>query len=217
MEIQDVLVVALLAFFGSRLLISAGRSLQGPARRHARMLIGGLRWRHFAPIPVVIPVVLATALLLLEVPGLSFGWWVALGGEGNPVFGVTETTAGTPFELLIPVVFIGLLLPALPLLVEGEERMFRLGAESWSGWKRLWKGLLFGLVHAAIGIPIAVALALSIGGWYFTAAYLRGWRVGHSRSAALLESTRAHLAYNLTVIAIVTAFLVLLIALHLAP
>jgi hypothetical protein len=180
------------------------------------MLLGGLRARHFLPVPAVVALVFVTALALLEVPGLSFGWWTALGGAGNPVFGVTETTAGTPFELLIPIVFVVLLLPALPILVEGEERLFRLGAEGWSWRRRLWKGLLFGLVHALIGIPIGFAAALSIGGWYFTAAYLWSWRATHSRTAALLESTRAHLAYNLTIVMIVVAFLLVIVALEVA-
>ena len=207
-----MLAVAVLAFFGSRLVVAAGRSLQPPARRHTATLLRGLRWRHFLPVPAVMALVLTAAFVLLAVPGLSFGWWMAIGGEGNPVFGVTETTAGTPLELLLPLAFIALLLPALPLLVEGEERMFRLGAEAWPWPRRVWKGLLFGVVHALIGIPIGVAIALSIGGWYFMASYLRAWRATHSRTAALQESTRAHLAYNLTIIAIVTVLLLALLA-----
>jgi membrane protease YdiL (CAAX protease family) len=53
--------------------------------------------------------------------------------------------------------------------------------------ERIWRGVQFGCVHALIGIPIAVALALSVGGWWFTYRYLKG---------GLLESTRAHTAYN---------------------
>jgi hypothetical protein len=59
-----------------------------------------------------------------------------------------------------------------------------------------------------VGIPLGVALALSIGGWYFTAVYLRAWRRTGSVAAALTASARAHLAYNLTVLALVGIALV---------
>ena len=61
---------------------------------------------------------------------------------------------------------------------------------------------MFGAVHAVIGIPIGAALALSIGGWYFTWAYLRGYRAS-GETAALLESTRSHLAYNTIIVTLV--------------
>jgi cell division protein FtsX len=84
-------------------------------------------------------------------------------------------------------VYVVLLVPAIPLFAEAEERRFRVGAETWSTRRRIWRGIVFGSVHALIGIPIAVALALSVGGWWFIYRYLKG---------GLLESTRAHAAYN---------------------
>ena len=57
-------------------------------------------------------------------------------------------------------------------------------------------------MHAVIGIPIGAALALSIGGWYFTWAFLRGYRAG-GETEALLESTRSHLAYNAIIVTLV--------------
>ena len=57
-------------------------------------------------------------------------------------------------------------------------------------------------MHTIIGIPIGAALALSIGGWYFTWAYLRGYRRG-ARPPALLESTWSHLAYNGIIVTLV--------------
>lgn len=170
-------------------------------------ILRGLRFRHFLPVPFVAALVVVAAFLLVQIPPLDFGWWTALGGEGNPVFGSTERTAGTAFEILIPLAFITLLAPALPLFAEREEQMFRAGAEGWSTAKRVLKGVQFGLVHAIIGIPIGVALALSIGGWWFTIAYLRGYRAGGPETA-LLESTRAHTAYNATLVAIVFVVLV---------
>jgi hypothetical protein len=72
--------------------------------------------------------------------------------------------------------------------------------------------VLFGLAHAVVGIPIGAALALSIGGLYLTWCYLERWRETRSESEALLESTRAHLAYNLTIIGLVLASLLVLLA-----
>jgi hypothetical protein len=141
-------------------------------------------------------------LALFLVPGMSFGWYTAIGGEGNPVFGASERTAGTPLEVIIPLVFIALFLPALPLLVEREEQLFRAGSEYRTRAARVVRGVKFGLVHAVIGIPIGAALALSVGGWYLTWAYLRGYRAG-GLQAALLESTRSHLAYNAVIVVLV--------------
>ena len=205
--VLDLLTVAVLAFFGSRMFVSFRRSLGAGARRHSIELVRGLRLRHFVPVPLVVSLVLLAAVGLTSVPPLDFGWWTAIGGEGNPAFGVTERTSGTPFELIVPAIFLVLLIPALPLLVEREEQLFRLGAESWSTSRRVGKTLLFGLVHALVGIPIGFALALSIGGAYFLAGYLRSWRETGSRREALFESTRRHLAYNTTIVALVVAVL----------
>lgn len=198
----DLLTVAVLGWVGSRLVLTARQSTHSKARRRIVVLLRGLRLRHFAMAVPVLFVVLIAAVLLLEVPGLSFGWWTAIGGQGNPVVGSTERTVGTPLEWILPLVFLVLLVPALPLLVEREEQIFRLGSEHRTFVGQVRRGLEFGLVHAIIGIPIGVALALSIGGWYFTWRYLWGWRRG-GPSAGLAESTRCHLAYNLTVLAVV--------------
>jgi len=158
-------------------------------RQRTMTIVRGIRPKHVLPVPLVLTAVIVVASLLLELPVLDWGWWSALGGVGNPVTGSTERTTGTALEWVIPLAFVILLLPALPLFAEAEERRFRQGAEHWSTATRARKGIEFGLVHAVIGIPIGVALALSIGGWYFTWWYLH-------RGGGVLESTRAHVAYN---------------------
>ncbi|HYH49728.1 MAG TPA: hypothetical protein VEG38_09285 [Acidimicrobiia bacterium] len=198
----DLLTVAVLAFVGFRLADAARQTLS--SRGHVWRLVAGLRPRHFVLAVPVLAGVLAVATPLLAVPGLDFGWWTAIGGEGNPAVGVGRESA-TPgvLETIIPVVFITLLLIGLPLLVEGEEWVFRRGAQFRSRAANARRSVLFGLVHALIGVPIGVALALSVGGFYFTWAYLRGWRATGSEDAALAESTRCHLAYNLVIAGIV--------------
>lgn len=215
MNLLDLVTVGVLLFFGSRLFISFRRSLASGARAHSMELVRGLRFRHFLPVPLVVAAVVLASIGLTSIPPLDFGWWTAIGGQGNPAFGVTERTAGTPLEIVVPILFVLLLVPALPLLVEREELAFRLDAERWSTPKRVAKAVLFGLVHALVGIPIGVALALSIGGAYFTLAYLRTFRRTGSRREALFESSRCHLAYNATIIIVVVLVLVAEIALSL--
>ena len=86
----------------------------------------------------------------------------------------------------------------------GHRCQFWIAAHQHAG-RRTLRCLQFGLVHAVVGIPIGVALALSVGGAYFMWAYLRGYRRADTwpREAALLESTRAHLAYNGVIVVLV--------------
>ena len=198
----DLLTVAVLAFVGFRLVDAARQTFS--SRGHVWQLVAGLRLAHFLRAVPVLGGVLAVATPLLAVPGLDFGWWTAIGGEGNPAVGVGRESA-TPGVLatIIPVVFVSLLLIGLPLLVEGEEWVFRRGAELRSRAANARRSVLFGLVHALIGIPIGVAMALSVGGFYFTWAYLRAWRSTGSEEEALAESTRSHLAYNLVIAGLV--------------
>jgi hypothetical protein len=207
--VYDVLTVAVLAFIGVRIAGGTRIALSGSGRALVTRIVRGLRVRHFAPAVPVLTVVVIAVLVLVQIPGLDFGWWTALGGIGNPVTGTTDRTTGTAFEWLIPLVFVVLLIPALPLFAETEERMFRLGSERRSRPQRFWKGIQFGMMHAIIGIPIGAALALSIGGWYFTWWYMRAFNRTGSPLAATLESTRAHLAYNCTVVVIVLVAVVL--------
>ena len=193
-----------------RLLGAVGLLWRPEVRRRLVTIVRGVRARHVLLAVPVLVAVATTAMLLTEVPGLDWGWWAALGGEGNPVVGSTERTSGTPLARAIPLLFLLLLIPVLPLFAEREEQLFRAGAERWSAARRVVRGLEFGLVHAVIGIPIGVALALALGGWYFTAAYLWAFRRTGRPDLALLESTRAHLAYNAVIVAIVLPSLVVL-------
>jgi hypothetical protein len=207
--IIDLLTVAVLAVVGVRLFEAARTSVEAHSKTLA--VVRGLRWRHFArAVPIVVLIVL-TAWVLIQLPVLSFGWWSMIGGEGNPVVGVTERDYGI-VSVVIPLFFIGLLIVGLPLLVSREEWVFRKGAERRGTANNVARSLVFGAAHAVVGIPIGAALALSIGGLYLTGCYLEGWRDTRSQTGALMESTRAHLAYNLTIIALVLVSLVVLLA-----
>ena len=204
MSAVDLLTLAVLAYVGFRLADAARHAVL--SRGHVLDLVAGLRPRHFLLAVPALATVITLAGLLWQVPGLSFGWWTAIGGEGNPVFGQGPEGAATssgPLEVIVPIAFGILLLIGLPLLVEGEEWVFRRGAELRTRAGNFRRAVLFGLVHAVIGIPLAAALALTAGGLYLNWSYLRMWRRTGSAEAGLAESTRSHLAYNLVIIAIV--------------
>ena len=205
-----VLTVGVLGFVGFRLAAAAGHSFTAQGRRTTVPLVRGIRWRHVWPAPLVLGVVIVVASVLVLIPGLSWGWWTAIGGEGNPVTGTTDQTAGTPLEWVVPLVFLCLLFVAIPLFALAEERTFRRGCESWSWARRVRRTIEFGLAHAIIGIPIGVALALSCGGAYFVWCYLRGYRAHHRQSDAVLESARAHAVYNAVIVVLVLTAIVLM-------
>lgn len=202
-DATDLLTFAVFGVVGVRLFNGLRYSRRPEARRLIVDVARGIRWRHIWPIPFVLGAIILVATGLLQVPGLDWGWWSALGGSGNPVFGSSTSTTGTVWEWLIPAVFLCLLIPALPLFAHAEERMFRSGAEAWSRGRRALRVVQFGLIHALIGIPIGAALALSIGGAYFMAVYLRAFGQTHGGDQATLESTRAHTAYNGVIIVVV--------------
>lgn len=201
-DATTVLSFAVLAVMAVRLASGVRVSRTGPGRTVVAAVRRRVGWRHVWPVPFVLAAVLGVAIPLLQVPGLSWGWWSAIGGEGNPVFGSSDSTVGTVWEWIVPLAFMALLVPALPLFAHAEERMFRAGAETWSRTRRVGTTLQFGLVHAIIGIPIGAALALSVGGAYFMWVYLRAYRRAVSRTEATLESTTAHTVYNGTIIAV---------------
>lgn len=199
-RLSNVLSVLVLTVIGLRLVQAVRISRSTRGRSLSRDVWTRIKWRHVWPVPFVLTAVLAAAILLLMIPPLRWGWWTSLGGDGNPVFGSSSTTAGTVWSWLIPVVFVSLVLVALPLFANAEERMFRAGAQHWSTRRRALKIVQFGAIHAVIGIPIGVALALSIGGAYFMHVYLSAYRATGSTTEATLESTRAHTAYNAVII-----------------
>ncbi len=200
---EQVVTYAVLGLVGFRLVSAARVSFSPEGRATVSDVLRTIRWRHVWPIPFVLTGVIAVANVLLLIPGLDWGWWTALGGQGNPVTGTTDQTTGTVWEWLIPLVFLVLVMPALPLFALAEERMFRRGAEHWSTGRRIVKTLAFGMIHALIGIPIGVALALSIGGAYFMTTYLRRYRSTLDERGALFESTAAHTTYNAVILGVV--------------
>lgn len=199
-HLSNVLSFVVLTAVGLRLVQAVKISRSNRGRSLSRQVWTRLRWRHVWPIPFVLAGVLLVAIPLLMIPALRWGWWSSLGGDGNPIFGSSDATTGTVWAWLIPLVFMALIVAALPLFANAEERMFRTGAQRWSPRRRVVKVFQFGLIHAVVGIPIGVALALSVGGAYFMSVYLRSYALTGSANEATMESTRAHTAYNALII-----------------
>ena len=127
MTILDLLTVAVLAVVGVRL-FEAARTSVG-SHRKTLGVVQGLRWRHFVRAIPIVALIVSTAFVLIQLPVLSFGWWSAIGGEGNPVVGVSNRDFGIA-SVVIPLFFIGLLIVGMPLLVAREEWVFRRGART---------------------------------------------------------------------------------------
>ncbi|GAC1405089.1 MAG: hypothetical protein NVSMB52_18910 [Chloroflexota bacterium] len=164
--------------------------------RHA----GHLQWyRRMTPLMliqnmVVLAAIFTVAIGLLELdnPILNFGWYTVLEQSmGHDDGGGNIITAPLSYPLLF-VPFLLLLLFVFPRLAETEEVIFRRGTRDWRMGIR--RSLLFGLVHMTVGMPLAVALTLSIGGLWFTYQFFQG---GTARSTAY------HLAYNLLVLVLI--------------
>jgi len=206
--VTTLATTAVLVVIAYRLVQGFVAAVRGQGRVLAVAIMRSLRPRHFWPVPIVFAGVIAVAVALMTVPPLRWGWWSALGGVGNPILGSTTATAGSWLDWAIPATFIVLLAPALPLFAHREEQIFRQGVEHQRWPTRVRRAVTFGLVHALIGIPIGVALALTVGGLYFTTVYLRAFGRTASQREAVLESTRAHTAYNASIVALVVVVLV---------
>jgi hypothetical protein len=112
-----------------------------------------------------------------------FGWGDG-SGQGNIMF------SGLKWKYYA-MLFLPVLLFALPSLAKYEEDDFREGTRGWAdGVKRSIK---FGLIHLIVLIPLGAALALSIGGLWFTYQYFKG---------GVERSTVYHSVYNSIVVAV---------------
>jgi hypothetical protein len=183
-----------------------GPSLRSPRQR---VLIRGLRPRHFLIAALILPCTLtAVGMLLAGDTFLRWGWWTALGGEGNVIFGEASPSGQALSDLILPILIVTPLLLSLGRFALQEERIFRRGDERRTMGERLLRSLVFGLCHLIMGIPIGAAIGLGVGGFGFSQVYLRRWQASRSRHRSVLEAARVHLAYNLIILGAVIAVLI---------
>lgn len=186
--------------------LKIGGSLGNPRQW---IVIRGLRPRHFLLASLILPCTLAAVLLLLAGDTfLRWGWWSALGGEGNVIFGQAKPAGQAVSDLILPLLILTPLLLSLGRFALQEERIFRRGDERRGIGERLLRSLVFGLAHLVMGIPIGAAIGLAVGGFGFSQVYLRRWRESRSRYRSVLDAARVHLAYNLLIIGAAAAMLI---------
>lgn len=164
-------------------------------------IIKQYRIGHFlSNIPVIV-LVLGTATLLINyVPWMDKNpimWLLSIlfnvgdgSGTGNFIF------AGMQWKWFM-LIFLPVLMFALPNLARDEEIMFRLGTRDWK--HGIVRSFTFGMIHLIMLIPIGGAVALSIGGLWFTYQYFKG---------GVDRSTVYHSMYNTMIIGIIFVSLI---------
>lgn len=141
---------------------------------------------------VIIALVIGAVAVLEKInsPVLQFSWLSLFGGKSDDV---GENINLSPAKIpVVGVVFLAAILFNLPTLAYYEEMIFRQGLESYNQ-AALWS-LIFGLCHCLAGVSIAIGLALSIGGMWFSSLYLQG---------TLADAITGHTAYNLIVVSLI--------------
>lgn len=126
-----------------------------------------------------------------------------------------KTTKKSPIDfrwLFLPPLWL-IFMVAVPFWAQAEEKMFRQGVHSWKGM--IINSIKFGLVHLIMGIPIYIALALSVPGFLFACRYKYAYDKHFKRfrneiqaqEAGVFASTADHAIYNAILITFLFALL----------
>ena len=136
-------------------------------------------------------------ILYLEPPAWLKFSWISFISDGQSQNLVTSpmTSGFTP----IVIIFWILMVLCFPYLAKMEEVVFRHDVIDIKA--RIKKSIIFGLVHMLMGIPLYIALVLSVVGFIFSIRYVRSWRLFGSE-VALIHSTSLHMKYNFILITI---------------
>ena len=127
-----------------------------------------LKPKHFLIGTLSIISVLATGTLLIRyIPGMQFGWLTWLASQASETQ-TGQTVESSPFLWVTIVILILIFSIVLPKFAFLEEEKFRKPYVWATKPIQLVQALKFGIAHLIMGIPIGAALALSIGGVFFT-------------------------------------------------
>lgn len=169
----------------------------------------------------VIVLTIVAVVMLLQVPGLEYGWSnLFFGGERGNIFIKPIIKGFDSNNILIRsmvLVFFVALAFVLPFLARAEERIFRKGYNDWGTITK--QSVKFGLAHCLVGIPLAAGIALIIPGLFYGLKYKRAFDrnvdtmdYGRAEDEAVMVSTTYHTMYNMIVVAIILLVLVALMA-----
>jgi hypothetical protein len=211
-NMRQIIYAAVVGFVAVQLYQAARSTLMQKAWTMAR----GIKIRHFfANLPMLASTMVVAAIFLF-IPGLSWGWWSMFGGEGSILLGrVQDGEESRAIVSMISAFLMSAFIVVVPPLAMREEQIFRMGSERRAPKDRITNAVFFGLLHSVMGIPIGVALALSLGGIWFTSRYLSGYKKARiagqglveSQEAGIRESTLYHMAWNWTVLALVISLM----------
>lgn len=151
-------------------------------------------------IPVIASVLTAAILLNEYVPFMDKNplvWVFSFFFGGDGAGGANLIFSGIQWKWYA-LIFLPVLTLALPYLAEIEERSFREGTRNWK--HGIVRSIRFGLEHLIMMISIGTAIALSIGGLWFTYQYFKG---GCERS------TTYHAVYNTMLVTLVFTAVIL--------
>lgn len=160
-----------------------------------RRVVKAIRPRHLLVAPIALLCVGFVGYHLSTLPVLEWGWWSTIGGEGSIATGQTEAAGTSALASIAPLMLMLLLMLGIPLLAHVEEVMFRSGLLAQTALRRGIGNVGFGLVHLVMGVPIGVALALSIGGWFFSREAMSAQRALEAKGTdeRLGDSSKARL------------------------
>lgn len=120
-------------------------------------------------------VVIATLVLLVVfIPFTSYGWTHLLFNSSSNILVIPVTEARqseNSFLHFLGIVFILIIILALPFLAKLEEDLFRRGKIKLK--EISISSVKFGLIHLVAGVPLAAGLALINAGFFYAYVYRR--------------------------------------------
>ena len=149
-----------------------------------------LKPKHFLIGTLSIISVLATGTLLIRyIPGMQFGWltWIASQASETQT---GQTVESSPFLWATTIILILIFSIVLPKFAFLEEEKFRKPYVWATKPMQFMQALKFGIAHLIMGIPIGAALALSVGGVFFTETATRAAK--KELNTALIEISQHH-------------------------
>lgn len=153
--------------------------------KDSKFLRSNLRLKHFGiGFISVASVMIVATLLFTYVPILRFGWLTWIANQGSETQ-VGETVESSSYMWVVIIVMLLIFSVFLPKLAYLEEEIFRKPTLWESTSARALQSLKFGLIHLTMGIPIAAAFALSVGGAIFSAT---ATKTAHKTLKPLQES-----------------------------
>ena len=159
-------------------------------------------WSLLTVIGVMTAVIAFTSIPLPHF--MTWSWYSLL--DSNDSSGNIMVAPLASRSLVIIVIFFLVLSLALPYLAKIEEKAFR--SLVFGTRARIIASLKFGLAHMIMGVPLYIALVLSLVGYVFSVFYVRTFvtasRVNPytANEVALNASTSIHAKYNFIILAI---------------